>query len=88
MTDVPVVQSHIFKKCAGYAQYRSLSSTKSENKEAENVPPSPSLPRNSHKSPSAACADMDTEHTEGNVPDGACICFSIAQDFFLYHACH
>ncbi|EIW64449.1 uncharacterized protein TRAVEDRAFT_41861 [Trametes versicolor FP-101664 SS1] len=65
------IRSHIFKKCAGYAQYRSLSSTKSENEEAENVPPSPSLPRNSHKSPSAACADMDTEHTEGNVPDGS-----------------
>lgn len=83
VTDVPVVQSHIFRKCAGYAQYRSLSSTKSENEEAENVPPSPNLPRNSHESPSAACADMDTEQTEGNVPDGACIWFSITQLFSL-----
>lgn len=85
MTDVPVVQNHIFQKCAGYAQYRSLSSTKSENEEAENTPPSPNLQRHSHQSPSAECADTVTKQTEGVVPDGACICFSTVQPF-LYHA--
>lgn len=89
MIDAPFVQSHIFRKCAGYAQYRSLSSTKSKNEEAENVPPAPNLPPNTHESPSAVtvCADMDTKQADGTVLNGACIRFSIAQSC-LYHACH